>query len=144
ACLRHAFPVVRLDLGPGETFSLPESWPDNVPLGIVLGRKGGLVGELAADAVTLTIDTPDLRSRRAHWQRSLGSACDATVEEIGSRHRLAAGQIYRVARLARMRAVLGNRQQPSSDDVSEALRTLNRESLDALATRLVAEGDWSR
>src|SRR5262249_7101493 len=39
---------------------------------------------------------------------------------------------------------VAGRGEPAAADVLEALRTLNRESLDALARRLPAEGDWNR
>ena len=65
AMLRHALPIVAFDLGPGETLRLPESWPACVPLGVVLGRQGGLSGELASAAVTLSLDLPDLSNRAA-------------------------------------------------------------------------------
>ncbi len=144
ARLRQALPVAAADLGPGEMLRLPDDWPARVPLALVLGRQGGVAGELAADALTLSLDIPDLESRRSHWQRGLASASAGTIAEISVRHRLPAGQIHRAARLARIRATIAGRQQPDEDDVLDALRTLNREALDALARRLPAEGDWSR
>jgi SpoVK/Ycf46/Vps4 family AAA+-type ATPase len=42
-----------------------------------------------------------------------------------------------------MRATLAGGRQAADTDVLEALRTLNREALDALARRVPAEGDWS-
>jgi hypothetical protein len=144
ARLRQALPVAAFDLGPGEMVRLPEDWPARLPLALVLGGQGGIAGELAADAVTLSLDLPDLESRRAHWQRCLASASAGTIAEISTRHRLAAGQIHRAARLAKIRATIGGRSRPDAADVFDALRTLNREALDALARRLPAEGDWSR
>lgn len=144
ACLRHALPVACAEIAPGEAMRLPEAWPHGVPLGVVMGRTGGVTGELAADSVTLPLDPPDPEMRRAHWQRGLPSACAGMIAEMSARHRLGAGQIHRAARLARIRATIAGRGQPSGDDVLDALRTLNRESLDSLARRLPAAGDWSR
>jgi hypothetical protein len=143
AVLRHALPVVALDLAPGETFSLPEDWPPSLPLGVVLGRQGGLAGDLASEMLTLSLALPDLEARRAHWQRCLPGAPAELISEISARHRIPAGQIHRAARLARMRAALEGGRRATEIHVNEALRTLNREALDALARRVPAEGDWS-
>ncbi|RYG69169.1 hypothetical protein EON77_14915, partial [bacterium] len=70
AGLQNALPVASADLGPGETLTLPEAWPPGMPLAFVLGRQGGVAGGLAADALTLTLDLPDLESRRAHWREA--------------------------------------------------------------------------
>jgi hypothetical protein len=144
ALLHHALPVVAFDLAPGETISLPDDWPPGVPLCVVLGRHGGVAGELAADAVTLALEPPDLESRRTHWQRCIAPASGETVIEAGACHRIPSGQIYRAARVAQMRAALDGRSAATHTDVLEALRALNREALDALAHRLQAEGDWGR
>jgi hypothetical protein len=143
ALLRNVLPIAAFDLGPGQTLPLPEDWPAGVPLGVALGRQGGVAGELASEAVTLSLDLPQLESRRAHWQRCLPTAAPELVEEISARHRVPSGQIHRAARLARMRAMLTGESQSVGCHVIDALRTLNRESLDALARRLPAEGDWS-
>jgi len=142
ALLRHALPVVAFDLAPGETLALPEDWPPAVPLGVVLGRQGGLVGDLVSEALTLTLALPDLESRRAHWRRCLPAAAPNLIAEISARHRIPSGQIHRAARLAQMRATLAG-EKAADTHVLEALRTLNREALDALARRVPAEGDWS-
>jgi hypothetical protein len=141
--LRHALPIIAFDPGPGETLSLPDDWPPSLPLGIALGRQGGLAGELAAEALTITLTLPDLDARRAHWERCLPAAAPDLIAEISARHRIPSGQIHRAARLARMRAVLAGDPQSTGAHVVEALRTLNREALDALARRVPAEGDWS-
>jgi hypothetical protein len=141
--LRRALPIAAFDLGPGETLPLPEDWPACLPLGVALGRQGGVAGELASEAVTLSLDLPQLEWRRAHWQRCLPAAAPELVEQISARHRIPSGQIHRAARLARMRAMLAGDSQSAGTHVLDALRTLNREALDALARRLPAEGDWN-
>jgi len=143
ASLQHALPTIAFDPGPGETLPLPDDWPSSLPLGIALGRQGGLAGELAAEALTVLLTLPDLDARREHWERCLPSAAPDLIAEISARHRIAAGQIHRAARLARMRAVLAGDPQSAGAHVVEALRTLNREALDALARRVPAEGNWS-
>jgi len=141
--LRNALPIVAFELGPGETLSLPDDWPSSVPLGVVLGKQGGVVGELAAHAVTLSFPLPDLEARNAHWRRCLPQAAPELIAEISARHRIPSGQIQRAAGLARMRATLAGDRKSAGAYVIEALRALNREALDALARRLPAEGDWS-
>jgi hypothetical protein len=143
ALLGNALPIAAFDLGPRETLPLPEDWPACVPLGVALGRQGGVAGELASEAVTLSLDLPQLESRRAHWQRCLPNAAPELVEEISARHRIPSGQIHRAARLARMRAMIAGESPSASTHVLDALRALNREALDALARWLPVEGDWS-
>jgi hypothetical protein len=143
ALLGNALPIAAFDLGPGETLPLPEEWPACLPLGVALGRQGGVAGELASEAVTLSLDLPQFESRRAHWQRCLPAAAPELVEEISARHRIPCGQIHRAARLARMRAMIAGESQSASTHVLDALRSLSREALDALARRLPVEGDWS-
>lgn len=144
AQLRHALPVATFDLGPGEILVLPEDWPPDLPLGIVLGREGGLTGDLAGEALTITLELPDPAARRVHWNRALSLASGAELAEITTRYRISAGQIHRAARIARMHAALAERTRPAATDVLSALRTLNRQMLDALARRVPVDGDWSR
>jgi hypothetical protein len=141
--LRNALPIVSFELGPGETLSLPDDWPSSVPIGVVLGKQGGVAGELASQAFTLSLALPDLEARRAHWQRCFPAFTPELIAETSARHRISSGQIHRAGRLARMRATLAGDPESAGGYVIEALRTLNREALDALARRVPAEGDWS-
>jgi hypothetical protein len=143
AVLRNALPIVSVDLAPGETLSLPDNWPLSLPIGVAVGRQGGVVGELASQALTLSLDLPDLVARRAHWQRCFPAGSGDLLDEISARHRIPSGQIYRAARLAQLRARLAGKPE-TGVHVRDALRALNREALDALARRVPAEGDWSR
>ncbi len=142
ALLRHALPIVGFDLAPGETLRLPDDWPAAVPLGIVLGRQGGVAGELASTAVTIALDLPSFELRRALWQRCLPTAAPDVIREISARHRIPSGQIHRAAKLARLRATLAGHSRAAGTDVGDALQTLHREALDALARRVPAHGDW--
>ena len=143
AVLRHALPIVAFDLAPGETFPLPEDWPPSLPLGVALGRQGGLAGDLTSEVLTLTLGLPELEARRAHWRRCLPAAEPELIAGISARHRIPSGQIHRAARLARMRATLAGKRDAADTYLADALRTLNREALDALARRVPTEGDWS-
>ena len=143
ALLWHALPIAAFDLGPGETLALPDDWPLSVPLGLVLGRQGGVAGELTSDAMTLSLALPDLEARTMHWRRCFPETAPELIAEISTRYRIPSGQIHRAARLARMRATLAGDPETAVHYVPDALRTLNREALDALARRVPAEGDWT-
>ncbi len=143
ALLLHALPVAEFELGPGETGRLPDLRPGSVPFGVVLGNQGGLSGQLASRAVTITIDMPDLEARQRHWKRCFVSEAEATVQAISSGFRLTAGYIHRAAGLARSHARLAGRTLVEPEDVLEATRVLNRQALDTLARRVPTAGDWT-
>jgi ATPase family associated with various cellular activities (AAA) len=142
AALRDVLPIVAIDLGPGETVSLPDDWPAFVSLGIALGRHGGLGGDLTSAALTLNLPLPDLAARTAHWERCLPDAAPELVKEISARHRIPSGQIHRTARLAEVSVPLAG-ERSIAERVGDALRSLNREALDALAHCVPAKGDWN-
>jgi SpoVK/Ycf46/Vps4 family AAA+-type ATPase len=56
---------------------------------------------------------------------------------------LTSGNIRRAAKLANASASLAGRTQITVDDVRQASRALNRQTLDSLATPVVSSGDWS-
>jgi hypothetical protein len=60
ATLYHALPVLVFDLAPGETGVLPHLEGYAGPLGVVLGKQGGLVGEGVARALTLDLAMPSI------------------------------------------------------------------------------------
>jgi hypothetical protein len=145
ATAMHAMPIVACEPGPGERVEIPRaSWFDG-PIGIALGRSGGVGGAAADRAITLTLDIPSLRERREHWRRTLGSRGDAgtDVETMADRYRLAAGQIRRTATLASAQAALSGRSRIDAQDVRQAMRLLNAQTFDALATCLSCGGDWT-
>jgi hypothetical protein len=144
AALTNALPIVALDLAPGETRALPDDWPRTAPLGIAMRSAGAISGEVAAQAVTLTLDSPDICAREQHWARALPSMSVTDRNQISSRYRLPAGQIHRAAGRAQIRATLAGRSEVTPADVADALRSINRQNLDALARRCTAEGDWSQ
>jgi hypothetical protein len=144
AALANAFPIVALELGPGEIRALPDEWPPHVPLGIAMRLAGAISGDIASQSITVTLASPNLDERQQHWARALPSLPAEERLEISARHRLPAGQIHRAAERARTRAAVAGRQDATARDVGEALRSLNRQSLDALARRCTAEGNWSQ
>lgn len=141
ATLLDAVPLPVLDVGPGETFGLSDfdGWPG--PVGIVLGRFGGVSGSLVDRAVTLPIDVPDAASRARHWAAALGA--EAPAGDLAIRFRMTGGNIRRVAALAQAEAALSGHDQPTGGDVARGARALQAQLLDTLATRVPTEPDWT-
>jgi hypothetical protein len=144
AALENALPIVALDLGPGELRAIPDDWPRHICLGVALRPVGAITGEIATQAITLNLPSPDIEARERHWQRALPSLPADDRVCISARYRIPAGQIHRAAARAQTRASLARRNEATPADVAEALRALNRQSLDALARRCIVEGDWSQ
>jgi hypothetical protein len=142
ATLLHALPVAVLDLAPGETAHLPRLGGYDGPLGLVLGRQGGVGGPGVERALTLALDMPDPAARRLHWSQGLGGAAGPDLGEISRRFRMTGGHIRRAAGLARAHAALAGRPAVTLADVRQAGGALSRQSLDTLATRLTPSGDW--
>jgi hypothetical protein len=142
--LLHAMPVAILDLAPGETAELPPLGGADGPLGVVLGRQGGVAGPAVASAVTVGLGTPAPAERREHWSRALGGRPCAEAEEIADGFRMTSGNIRRVARLAHVEASLAGRDEVTAGDVRRASRSLSRAALDTLAVRLDTSGGWEQ
>lgn len=140
--LLNAMPVFRLDVAPGETIELPAVSDAVKAIGITLGKHGGIGGEGAEKSITLTVHLPDENERRAHWLECLTETEE--LDEIGERFRLSGGNIRRAAALAASYAALETRKKITLADIQKAVRTLNRQALDTLATHLEPlEADWN-
>jgi len=142
AAATHALPVVVLDLAPGETVELPRPAGYRGPLGVVLGRHGGVGGPAFDRALTVTLEMPDRAARREHWRAAL-AAEPRELDELARGFRLSGGAIRRAAGLARTGAALAGRDAVTAADVRAATRTLNRQALDTLAVRLDPAGTWA-
>ena len=167
ATLMGALPVVRLDPAPGETLELRPLAGYQGPVGITLGRSGGLAGPLVEQALSLTLPPPDRPARAQFWEAALGRQTNghrsgvvpgvapgigvklpaglqqpAVPDEIIDSFLLTGGHIHRAARLARAHAALAGRTDLDVDDVRQATRSLNRQVLETLATHLPARGGW--
>jgi len=138
----NAVPVLDFDLAPGEAVEVPALGAYDGPIGVVLGRQGGLTGAAVERAVTITLDIPAPPLRREHWRRSVRSQAGDVLDRLSDQYRLTAGNIRRAADLARSYATLGGRTAITPLDVQQAARSLNREALDALAARLPPAGQW--
>jgi len=142
ATLLGAMPLFLLDPGPGEMIELPRLPGAIGPIGVVLGRTGGVTGAGVERAVTLTLDMPELPARARHLGLRLGRPVEE-VGELAAQFRMTSGNLRRAAALAGGHATLAGRADVSPADLREASRALGRQALDTLATRLPDGGDWT-
>ena len=142
ATLLHAMPVVTCDLGPGETATVPCLRGSDGPLGIVLGRQGGVQGPGVEGALTLVLDMPDVQARCRHWTAAFGAHAVGDMAAISERFRMTSGHIRRIANLAVSWAALAGRTAITLADVHQASGTLHRQMLDTLAVRVPTFGSW--
>jgi hypothetical protein len=146
ATLLGAMPLIVVDAGPGQNVLLPKLGAYDGPVAIVLGRQGGVSGEAAENALTLTLSMPGVAERQSLWRASIAAAAgeseDDEIELIGERYRMTGGSIRRAARLAVSSAALEGEQSVTLAGVRTACRALNRQALDTLAVEITASGDW--
>lgn len=140
----NALPVIVLDLEPRETVEIPRLSACESPAGVVLGKQGGVSGEGAEGALVITLEMPDAQLRKRHWQRACNESKLRDPEAVSERFRLTSGNIHRVARLAESYAALAKRPEITLVEAQRATRSLNRQILDALATRMSVSGDWNQ
>lgn len=134
AILLDAAPVLTLDLAPGETFEFKPLNGYVGLVGIVMGKQGGLSGEGAANATTITLASSDPDARAQHWQAALGDAAStAECVTLAQQFRMTGGNIRRTALLARSQAALNGRKHIARDDVRQARRALHHQLLEPLA-----------
>jgi hypothetical protein len=143
ATLTGAMPVLRGNPAPGETLDIPAMSGYDGPLGITLGRSGGLRGVALRTALTLHLPPPDKQARARFWQASGVPIQAATLDDIAGRFLLNGGNIHRAAHLARTYAALDAREWLTPEDVREAAQSLNRQTLDTLATYLEPVDGWA-
>lgn len=154
ATLTGAMPVLRCDPGPGAMLDLPALFAYGSPVGIAMGRSGGLQGPLVEQALTVTLSPPDALARRRFWQVAMGINGKAkqiarvaiaadTLTEIGERFLLTGGVIHRAAAIASTYAALAGRESLTEVDVRQASQALNRQALETLATHLPAAAHWA-
>jgi hypothetical protein len=143
ATLLHALPVMVLEPGSGETIEVPLLPGYAGPIGVVLGKQGGVGGPGVEGAVTLWLPMPGAAERRCHWDTGLaGHPCPA-IDTIAERFRMTSGNVRRAASLAITHAALRGDAAVGLDDVRVASRAMHRQALDTLATRLEVSGSLS-
>lgn len=144
ATLLHAMPVIVANPAPGETVELPDLLAYRGPVGVTLGRLGGVSGTPVRQAVSLELGLPGIEERRAHWEAALAGRTCGELDVIASRFRLTRGNLRRAAAVAVRLAALDGRASVLRTDVEAACRSLNREALETLATRISGDGDWTQ
>ncbi|SEQ06966.1 ATP-binding protein [Nitrosomonas ureae] len=142
--LSHCMPVFTYDLGPGETADLQVLPCYNGPIGVLLGLEGGLRGALAEQALSLTIPMTDADLRLRHWSKTLNDHAGMDLREISERFQIPGAYIRQAGNIAITNAALEQRERIDINDIRLACRTLNRQVLDSLATRLEVEGSWEQ
>lgn len=142
--LMRALPAFCADLRPGETLEVPLLSLYRGPVAIVMGREGGLTGAGAERSVTVNLEPESAAYRRQHWQRALGNSALSDVEQIAASFVLPARYIAQAAPLAQSSAALERRATVTVADVRQAVRSISRERLDSLATRLNDGGHWAQ
>jgi hypothetical protein len=141
----HAMPVFVFDVAPGETIETPLLKASANPIGIVLGKQGGIAGGLSENAITLTLKMPDEEARREHWKQSFKHHQTNQLDLIAERFHITGGNIRRAAKLAVSYSALDDKEEITLSDVQQASRALNRQTLDTLAVRIETEGsDWNQ
>ena len=143
ATLTHALPVVRLDANVGETVTLDRLPGYTGVLGVTMGRTGGIVGRAMENALTLLLPPPDQAQRSRFWQATGIPLGDDSAQIIAERFLLTGGRIHRVAALAHNEMRLDRREQVTAQDVQAAMRAVNRQALETLATPLTPVERWS-
>lgn len=140
----HALPVIVFDLAPGETAEVPSLNGYNGPLGVVLGKQGGISGPHMERALTLTLEMPDIEARYQLWQRSFGAHLVSEPHTLSERWRMTSGNIWRTAHLAQTYAALAGHAAVTLADVHQAAHSLNRQALETLLNYVKTSGDWGR
>ncbi|MEU9455114.1 ATP-binding protein [Streptomyces sp. NPDC048277] len=136
ASIGNVLPVVRCAPAPGETVTLPPLPGVEQPVGVVLGRTGGVTGDVLEPALTVALGACGAADRRGLWQ-SLAAVGDAAAQDaIVDRFLLTPGDIHRAAPVALAAARAAGRTALTPADVAAATRTLNRQSLELLSRPL--------
>ncbi|MBN1611434.1 MAG: ATP-binding protein [Polyangiaceae bacterium] len=142
--LARAMPVFVRELAPGESFELPRLRGYAGPVGVVLGRDGGVTGAAAGRAITFQLE-PDPPARRLlRWRAAFDGQRVEDIQGIADRFLLPARYIRQSAQLAVSYAALEAAEAVSADHVREAVRAVNRQSLDVLATWLPEGARWTQ
>jgi len=139
----QAMPLIGCEPGPGDTAEIPRAGGYAGPIGIAIGRSGGVSGGATDSALTVALDMPDVSARHGLWQRAVDSETTPTdVDGLSAKFRMTSGNLQRTAKLARSYAAAAGRAAIDATDVQQAARALNRQALDTLAEQLPASGDW--
>ncbi len=137
-----AIPVLRYEVLPGESAEIPPLSGYTGLIGLTLGNEGGLRGDILENALTITLPMLLAEQRRQLWAQAFEGYEAADLDAITNRFHLPAGYLRQAARIAITEAAVQERTTITLPDVRRAVRTLNRQQLDTLATRLEVQGNW--
>ena len=140
--LTHSMPVFSVDAGPGETFEVPALPGYPGPLGVMIGREGGIGGPASEHAITVQLDLEPPDHRLELWKRALNGQATPELSEIASTFCLPGRYIRQCARLALDYAAIARRGSVALPDVRSAARAINRQVLDTLAARIDGPATW--
>lgn len=144
ASLLDVVPVLRCEPAPGETLTIPALSGVQRPLGVVVGRHGGIAGRPLERAVSITLTTCGAAERRLLWRTGGLTDANSELDEIAERFMLTPGMIVRTAPLAIIEASTSRRDRITVPDVAAATRSLRKQELETLATGLdpLPPGDY--
>lgn len=143
ATLTNALPLIRLAAGAGETLKVDRLPGYRGTVGITMSRIGGLEGSAMENALTLAIAPPGEEQRALFWRAAGLPLSDEAAAAAANRFLLTGGWIMRAGRLARNRMLLDGRTQGGTEDVRTAMRAVNRQVLETLASPLPSVAGWS-
>ena len=142
--LLNAVPLTALELAPGELAEFREPACVAGPLGFVLGKEGGLGGEVLNRSWTLRVEMPDSSARKRLWSLAADGE-RACLDLVAERYRTTSGSIMRLASLARASAAMGGRASMGASDVKQAYHLLNGQLFETLAQRVEpASEQWDQ
>jgi len=141
--MTQSVPLINYDLAPGETVQLPALKGYSGLVSAFLGMEGGVSSQNSEKTVTLYLPAADAKLREAFWRKALNGHDIENFEEVVNRFHLSGHYIQKVADAAVTYAGMGGRKKLNSDDVRQAARMLNRQTLDTLADYLEPGGKWS-
>jgi hypothetical protein len=139
-----SLPVITYDLGPGETEEVPHLTCFQGPVGIIMGSEGGLRGRSVEKTVTLNLPSLNGADRMLYWDKALAGYEVEDLAEICERFHIPGGYIDQAASMAATYAALDRSEVVNIAHIREACRTLNRQMLDTLATRMEVGGSWNQ
>jgi hypothetical protein len=143
ATLTNSLPVIRLAAGAGEMVRADSLPGYSGTVGIAMSRIGGLEGSAMDNALTLAMVSPAEAQRAMFWGASALPLDADGAAIVANRFLLTGGRILRAAPLARNRMLLDGRTQAEPEDVRVAMRAVNRQVLETLASPLPAVAGWS-
>lgn len=141
--MRNTLPVFKFDVLPGETVALPALAGYKGPVGVLMGKDGGVKSDLAGKEITLHLPLLKSAERELLWNEAFDGYEVKELETITERFILPGDYIQHAATAAIAQATLAGRSEIAVEDVRSACRMLNRQKLDTLAALLETDASWT-